>query len=266
MAATGSARPPAIILPAATILLLRDGAEGLEVFMVKRHHQIDFASGALVFPGGKLAAGDGDPDLRALTDGAETLDDQRLGLAACAIREAFEESGVLLARRDGETALLDAEGVARLQDFRKPLDKGELGLVPFLKQQRLRLAADALILFARWITPNMMPKRFDTWFFLAHAPVGQLALHDGREAVDSLWLTPAQAMAETGRWKIIFPTRMNLLKLARSAGADAAIAAARASSIVTVEPFVEQREGGPVLRIQPEAGYGDVAEPLSSIA
>jgi len=90
------AEPP-VPVPSATIMLLRDGDTGLEVFMVKRHHQIDFASGALVFPGGKLAAGDRDPALRALCDGAEALTDDELALRAGAIREAFEESGILLA-------------------------------------------------------------------------------------------------------------------------------------------------------------------------
>ncbi len=252
------------ILPAATIMMLRDGADGLEVFMVKRHHQIDFASGALVFPGGKLAPGDRDPGLRALTDGAEALDDQELSTAACAIREAFEESGLLLARREGR--MLSRAEVEALDSFRARLDKGELGLRDFLEAHGLRLAADALTPFARWITPMMMPKRFDTWFYVAPAPEGQLGRHDGRESVDSVWTTAAAAIAEQTRWKIIFPTRMNLQKLGEARSTADAIARASGSRIVPVEPWVETRDGGPVLRIPADAGYGDVAEPLSALS
>ncbi|MFT3808302.1 MAG: NUDIX domain-containing protein [Micropepsaceae bacterium] len=259
-----TAKPPARIIPAATILLVRDGADGVEAFMVKRHHQIDFASGALVFPGGKLAKGDSDLRLRALIDGADGFTDEELALAACAIREAFEESGILLARRAGGE-MLSAADVDALDPFRVPLNDELLDLADFLEGNRLRLAADRLVRFARWITPDMMPKRFDTWFFIAAAPEGQLGAHDGYESVDSVWVTPAQAIAEPERWTVIFPTRMNLLKLGQSATVVAALEAAAAKPVVTVTPWVEPREGGAVLRIQPDAGYGDPQEPLSNV-
>lgn len=252
-------------IPSATLLLLRDGAEGLEVFMVKRHHQIDFASGALVFPGGKLAKGDGDPDLRAHCDGAEDLDDTDLSVRACAIREGFEESGILLARPAGCPVMAGQETSSRLQDWRSRLDKGDAGLTQFAAEAGVRLACDALIPFARWITPTFMPKRFDTYFYLAAAPYGQLGSHDGREGVDSVWTTPARAIAEKDRWTVIFPTRMNLLKLAQSKTAAEAIAAAKAAPVVTVEPKVVQKDGKPVLTLPPEAGYGVVEEPLDSL-
>lgn len=260
-----TAKPPARIIPAATILMVRDGEAGVEVFMVKRHHQIDFASGALVFPGGKLAPGDSDPRLRALIDGAEAYSDDELALAACAIREAFEESGILLARRPGASDLLSGDEVKALDEFRVPLNAEKLALADFLEANTLRLAADRLVRFARWITPDMMPKRFDTWFFIASAPEGQLGAHDGYESVDSVWVTSDQAIAEPERWTVIFPTRMNLLKLGRSATAAAAIEEAARTPVVTVTPWVEPREGGAVLRIQPDAGYGDPHEPLSNL-
>lgn len=260
-----AARPPARIVPAATILLVRDGEAAVEVFMVKRHHQIDFASGALVFPGGKLAPGDNDPRLRALIDGAEAYNDEELALAACAIREAFEESGILLARRPGAGDLLSGAEVTALDAHRVPLNEEKLALADFLEANGIRLAADRLVRFARWVTPDMMPKRFDTWFFIAAAPEGQLGAHDGYESVDSVWVTPEQAIAEPDRWTVIFPTRMNLLKLGKSSSAAAAIATAAATPVVTVTPWVEPREGGAVLRIQPDAGYGDPQEPLSNV-
>jgi 8-oxo-dGTP pyrophosphatase MutT (NUDIX family) len=252
-------------IPSATLLLLRDGPLGLEVFMVKRHHQIDFASGALVFPGGKLAKGDGVPELRSHCDGEAALSDEDLALRACAIREGFEESGILLARPAGCPVLAGNETSSRLQDWRPRLDKGEAGLTEFAGAAGIRFACDALVPFARWITPTFMPKRFDTHFYLAAAPYGQLGSHDGREGVDSVWTTPERAIAEKDRWTVIFPTRMNLLKLAQSKTVAAAIEAAKSSQIVAVEPKVVQKDGKPVLTLPPEAGYGIIEEPMDSI-
>lgn len=233
--------------------------------MVKRHHQIDFASGALVFPGGKLAAGDTHSELRTACDGAEDLDVEGLALRACAIREGFEESGILLARPAGCPVLAGAETAGQLQEWRPRLDKGLVGLVEFAATAQLRFACDALVPFARWITPLFMPKRFDTHFYLAAAPFGQIGRHDGRESVDSVWTTPARALAETERWTIIFPTKMNLLKLGRSKTVAEAMAAAAANPVVTVEPMVVQKNGKQLLTLPPEAGYDVIEEPLERI-
>ena len=254
-------KPPAS-LPSSTLLLLRDGASGLEVFMVKRHHQIDFASGALVFPGGKVDPHDRDPRVRALCDGSAGIDDDRLSLAACAIREGFEESGILLARGPG--GLVDGARATALAPWREPLNASQKGLAEFLTTEHLRLAVDALVPFAHWITPSFMPKRFDTHFYLAAAPEGQLGRHDGSESVDSVWVNPNEAIGDK-RWTIIFPTRMNLIKLGRSKTVAEALATARATPVVTVEPVVEVIEGQQMLTIPEAAGYGKIAEPLTSI-
>jgi 8-oxo-dGTP pyrophosphatase MutT (NUDIX family) len=251
-------------LPSATILLLRDGERGLEVFMVKRHHQIDFASGALVFPGGKVDPHDRDPALHKHVDGAKNLDELHLSLTACAIREGFEESGILLARKTGTPDYIDAKAATALADWRPKLNASEVGLVEFLTKENLRLACDALIPFAHWITPAFMPKRFDTYFYVAATPAGQLGRHDGSESVDSVWVNPLEAI-EDKRWTIIFPTKMNLLKLGKSKTAEEAIARAKAEPVVTVEPKVEARAGGQVLTIPEEAGYGKIEEPMSSL-
>jgi len=260
-----TAPEPAPALPSATILLVRDAPAGLEVFMVVRHHEIDTASGASVFPGGKLAAGDADPALRARCDGADGLDDGDLALAVAAIRESFEECGVLLARREGEAGLLDAASVAALQVFRAPFETGALAMADFVAEHGLRLACDALVPFARWITPAVVPKRFDTHFYLTAAPADQAALHDGGETVDSIWIRPDAALREAnaGDRPIVFPTRLNLMLLAQAPSVAAALAAARARELVPVQPEIEDRAAGKAVCIPAAAGYPITEVPVA---
>jgi 8-oxo-dGTP pyrophosphatase MutT (NUDIX family) len=245
---TDAAAAPAAPRAAATILLLRDGPTGLEVFMVVRHHEIDFASGALVFPGGRMEATDVELAREAIsfTDG---IDEAARALRIAAIREAFEECGVLLARPKGDERIVPAE---RLSALDRSTPFAEL-----MVAEGLAPATGALVPFARWITPAFLPKRFDTHFFLALAPPGHALTHDGREAVDSIWIAPRAALAEQGgRFKLVFPTERNLWKLARHADAASALAAARATAVVTVVPERTEVDGGPGLRIPLEADYG----------
>jgi 8-oxo-dGTP pyrophosphatase MutT (NUDIX family) len=243
-------------VPSATILMLRDGADGLEVFMVVRHHQIDFASGALVFPGGKADAADFDPALDPYLDGAMDAADMK-AIQVASIREAFEECGVLLARSQGSDALISGERLAELEPYRDKLHKGELTILEFLEKEQLRLACDTLVHFAHWVTPEMMPKRFDTHFFLAAAPADHLAVHDGHESVDSVWIRPADAIADAadGKRTVIFPTLRNVEKLGTSATVAEAMAAAAASEPVMVLPWMDKRNDGTYLCIPVEAGY-----------
>ena len=249
-------KEPAIPVPSATIMMLRDSADGLEVFMVVRHHQIDFASGALVFPGGKADPADFDPDLNDYLDGAMADPDMK-AVQVASIREAFEECGVLLARPAGSEALISGERLAELEPFRDRLHKNELTILEFLQQQNLHLACDALVHYAHWVTPPMLPKRFDTHFFLAAAPADHLAIHDGHESVDSVWITPAEALADAaeGRRTVIFPTLRNIEKLGQQISTDAALAAAQGTTPVKVLPWTEKRDDGTYLCIPPEAGY-----------
>jgi len=250
-----TAKPTAPAVPAATILLIRDAAKGLEVFMVKRHHQIDFATGALVFPGGKASKSDFDSELGTYMDGVAAWSAEMRALAAAAIREAFEEAGILLARDGRSGEFVDEARLARLEAYRQPLEKGEIGLRDLVEKENLRLACDHLVHFAHWITPKMMPKRFDTHFFIALAPHGHAGRHDGRESVDSVWIAPDEAIADRKRWNIIFPTKLNLMKLAQSKSVDEALKAARDTPPLTVEPWVEDRPEGAILRIREDAGY-----------
>ncbi len=243
-------------VPAATIMMLRDTAEGLEVFMVVRHHQIDFASGALVFPGGKADPQDFDAGLLPHLDGAHTDPDMR-AIQVSAIREAFEECGILLARPEGETNLVDAARLAELEPYRTTLHAGDVSILEFLSREKLRLVCSELVHFAHWVTPAMMPKRFDTHFFLAAAPPDHLAVHDGHESVDSVWIRPADVLEQAARGErtVIFPTLRNVEKLAHFDTVSAALSAAAASEVVRVEPWTEQRDDGTYLCIPPEAGY-----------
>ena len=247
---------PAPARLASTIMLVRDGAQGMEVFMVVRHHQIDFASGALVFPGGSLDADDhaiaADP---ALYRDAPGLDAATRAVRVAAVRETHEECGVLLARARGSQNLVNHEVCDAVAS---KLSAGA-SFRQAVAESGLELALDMLTPFAHWITPTFMPKRFDTYFFVVAAPVDQLAQHDGSESVDSTWINAAQALkdAEAGKYTIIFPTRLNLALLAKQNDVAAAIAAARARKIVTVEPIPAKLEGGGrALKIPVEAGYG----------
>lgn len=249
------------VRPASTMLLLRDGKDGMEVFMVVRHHQIDFASGALVFPGGSLDADDqvltSKPDLYFHPD---KLDALALAFRIGALRETFEECGILLARPKGSKALVSAAQAQQVEDkHRAALCDGKIKFSDILAGESLVLALDTLVPFAHWITPVGMPKRFDTQFYIARAPEDQLGAHDGHESVDSVWVTPQQALADTktGRFKLVFATERNLLKLGENRTVDTALNAARTGKLVTVTPEIIPGEGKKrQLRIPLEAGYG----------
>jgi 8-oxo-dGTP pyrophosphatase MutT (NUDIX family) len=188
-------------------------------------------------------------------DGVADWSSEMRALAAAAIREAFEEAGILLARDAKTGEFVDGTRLARLDAHRQPLEKGEMTLRDLVEKEHLRLACDHLVHFAHWITPTMMPKRFDTHFFIALAPHGHAGHHDGRESVDSVWIGPDEAIADRKRWNIIFPTKLNLMKLAQSKSVDTALEAARAAPPLTVEPWVEQGADGAILKIREDAGY-----------
>ncbi|MFO1114329.1 MAG: NUDIX hydrolase [Beijerinckiaceae bacterium] len=247
---------PAKPRPASTVLLVRDGADGMEVFMVVRHHQIDFASGALVFPGGSLDADDfviaADSSRHS---GAGDLDEQARAFRIGALRETFEECGVLLARPRGSQALVDG---ARVNAISKKAEGRKFS--DLMAEEDLVLALDLLTPYAHWITPTALPKRFDTHFFIAAAPADQLALHDGSESVDSVWINPARGLAEakTGKYTMVFATRVNVEMLGRQNDVASAIEAARVRKIVTVQPDAQKNPDGKgfILKIPLEAGYG----------
>ena len=246
--------------PASTVLLLRDGAAGLEVFMVVRHREIEFAGGALVFPGGRVEE----------ADGALAGDDPLGAFRIAGIRETFEECGVLLARPRGEAGMVRAERLLAVADrHHAALLRNERSLPEVLAAEGLEPATDAMAHWAHWVTPASRSKRFDTHFFLAAAPTDQLAVHDGLESVDSIWIAPAQAVAEAdaGQRRLVFATRKNLEKLGRHATVADAMAAARAAKVVRVQPEMVRAGEGWRLCIPAEADYGgDTFEVLDAPA
>lgn len=254
----------------ATVLLLRD-KPNLQVLMVKRHYQIDFAAGALVFPGGKANDEDSDPAWCELTDGDYQGAEQAARISA--VREAFEEAGIILARaKDSRGAGGDLVGrdiAERLDPMRGPVDRREESFLELIRKHDLVLALDTLVHFGHWITPTMMPKRFDTHFYLAPTPPYQVAEQDGRETTEAVWLGGQEAldMEKAGDATIIFPTRMNLGKLAEVSTVAEALSRFGSEPVVTVLPEIgKDDEGNPVLHIPAEAGYTQVTEPLERVA
>ncbi|HQS19396.1 NUDIX hydrolase [Reyranella sp.] len=256
--------------PATTVLLLRpsqpgDAASPLEVFMVVRHHQIDSFSGALVFPGGKLEEADGAPSLRARCGGADKIDDAELKFRVAGVREAFEECGVLLARKRGQRALIGAADLKGIEErWRAKLAKDEASIVDMVEAEDLEIATELMTPYAHWITPTFVPKRFDTWFFLAEAPEDQIALHDGSESTDSVWIGPQEAIEEgkAGKRTLVHATTKNLELLAEGKTVTGAIAAAGARKIVTVQPWVEEKDGKKFLHIPEGAGYRNLVREM----
>lgn len=232
--------------PAATVLLLREGAEGPEVFMVLRHDAIAFAGGALVFPGGRMDAGD------AALAARQGLSDRPGALRFCALRETFEEAAILLTR---ETPGVTLEARAALQ---RRLNAGALDFAALLDGLALTPAPERLVHFAHWITPPTRPKRFDTHFYLAEAPADQEAAHDGGEAVDNVWIRPRRALeeADAGLRKLVVATRLNLMRLARFGSVAEILAHAAATPVVTIEPQSVQVPEGRLMSLPLAAGYG----------
>ena len=261
--------------PAATVILLRDASPSPEVLLIERHAKSDFLPDLYVFPGGRV-----EPEDRTLgdrlhgargPDGAEAFarvkqfdaDSMRTFYVA-AIRETFEEAGILLARREGEEGLLDASATEAMAEHRLTVQSGELSFGDLVRRERLELAADRLAVHAHWITPEMVPRRFDTLFFTALTPPGQRARHDGVEATDHVWIRPEDALEqmEAGHRQIIFPTAQNLQTLCGFADAAAALESSLRRPVIPVLPRLTERDGRRVLAIPPEAGYAVTEQPL----
>ena len=190
-------------LPAATVTLVRDAPHGLEVLMLQRSMALKFMPGAYVFPGGALDPGDDAPELHALCVGRDDSSaSSALGLARgglaywiAAIREAFEEAGILLAYdASGRYVSLNGAAADRFRPHREALERNHGAFAALARSEGLRLATDRLLYFGHWITPVTVPRRYDTRFFLAVAPEGQEAQHDNHETTAHAWMRPQEAL------------------------------------------------------------------------
>jgi 8-oxo-dGTP pyrophosphatase MutT (NUDIX family) len=253
-------------------MLVRDGAAGLEVFMVRRNLNADFVGGAYVFPGGTVDPDDRDPDMTAWcgdatdADASTRLGVETGGLAAwiTAVRECFEETGVLLARHaSGEPLRIDEPGAAeRFAEHRAAVTRGERSLADVCRTERLQLALDRIVYFAHWITPELSPRRYDTRFFVAEAPEGQQMAHAPGELIGQAWVRPADALDRhrRGDFDLILPTIRNLEAIGRYDRADDLLeAAARLTAIPTMMPRLVPDDDGFRLVLPGEHGDEVVA-------
>ncbi|MDP1566576.1 MAG: NUDIX hydrolase [Polaromonas sp.] len=236
--------------PAATVVLLRDAPAGLEVFLMKRHGLSDVLGGAYVFPGGKVDAADAELDMAAHADQPVSALHAGLGetdisettaaaLYVAALREAFEESGVLFAQ--GNTPAQPAAQAAAL------LREGH-GFNAVLAQMGLRLQTGAILPWSRWITPvrpSVMNKRFDTRFFVAAVPGGQVARHDDFETTASIWLSPREALLQywAGQIELAPPQIMSLAHLAHHGSVASVLEQARGRCPPLIQPESFDQEG-----------------------
>ena len=197
--------------------------------------------------------------------GADKIADGELKFRIAGVREAFEECGVLLARKRGQRAVIAAADLKAIEEkWRAKLAKDEASIVDLVEAEDLEIATDLMTPFAHWITPTFAPRRFDTWFFLAEAPEDQIALHDGSESVDSVWIgaQPAIDEATAGRRTLVHATLKNLELLAEGKTVTGAISAACDRKIVTVQPWLESRDGKRFLHLPPDAGYRNLVREI----
>jgi len=223
---------PIFAKPAATVMLLRDGRSGIEVFMLRRTKSAAFAGGMYVFPGGKVdeADGQGDP-----------------GYVIAAIRECFEEAGVLLATNEDGDMIADGHPALAL---RYAVHDGDVDLLTLCAEHRLRPAIDHLAWVSHWITPvEESPRRFDTRFFIAVAPPGQTSRHDDTETIASTWIRPTDALQrETEGTLVMMPPTIKSLEYlaAHHEAADVMAAARRLGRPEPILPKLRRNAGGKI--------------------
>lgn len=233
--------------------------------MLERHAKSEFLPDLYVFPGGRVDPGDreladrvaGVSEVEAI-ERAHTVDASlALGFFVAAIRETFEEAGVLLARRRGEAELVSGDLVAALGRHRLDIQSGELAFRQIVESEDLELAADRLAIHGQWITPEVVPRRFDTLFFSAAAPTDHIAAHDGVESTDSVWIRPEDALAQARRKErqMIFPTLANLQTISGFNDVDAVIQNSRARKVVPVLPSIAVDGEKRRMVIPDDAGY-----------
>jgi 8-oxo-dGTP pyrophosphatase MutT (NUDIX family) len=276
---------------AATVMLVRDavddgGSPGIEVCMLRRNLASEFVAGAYVFPGGSVDPEDSSLEAMALCDGRNDVEASVIlgvesgGLAfwVAALRECFEEAGVLVARhrtdgdgdgrgRSGLLQNLDDDDAARLAGYRHELNAGRMGIVEVCRREGLFLAVDAVHYVSHWITPEVAPRRYDTRFFVTPAPPGQDVRHDDAETIASLWIQPSDALARfvAGEIEMLPPTISNFRALADFTTSEEVMAWARTvTTVPTVLPIVEFADGDVAIFRPGDTGYEEAAARAAS--
>jgi glyoxylase-like metal-dependent hydrolase (beta-lactamase superfamily II)/8-oxo-dGTP pyrophosphatase MutT (NUDIX family) len=259
--------------PAATLILVRDTSAGMEVFMMRRSQAAEFVGGAHVFPGGGVDASDSSAELAAHCEGLDDAEASRIlgmergGLAywAAAMRECFEEAGLLLAHDErGEYADLNhPQGVEVYAQWRESIRAGRATLADLCREHDLRLAAGRLAYYSHWITQPGRPRRYDTRFFVALAPGAQTASHDNSETIDHLWIQPAAALERhrRGDMHLVFPTIKTLESIAQFPTAEALMAYARSPrKMPPMAPRAASTREGPKLLVPGDYAYAEVGQ------
>jgi 8-oxo-dGTP pyrophosphatase MutT (NUDIX family) len=252
---------PAKPRDAATVMLLRSRPAGLEVYMLRRKATMAFAPGAYVFPGGSVDTRDADeqvawtgPDAAEWGRIFDAPPSLARALVCAAVRETFEESGVLLAGASADSVVADTTSDEWEADRHALLDRS-VSLAELLGRRGLVLRADLLRPWSRWITPVVEPRRYDTRFFAAALPAGQRTRDVGGEASEVAWVRPAEALQSGERREISLfpPTAVTLSELAESGSVDTALAGPR--HVAPIIPEVQLREGAVWLTVPGLVGY-----------
>lgn len=250
---------------ASAIMLLRDttSGQGIEVFMVRRVIQSDFMPDVYVFPGGSVSNGDRAAELTKsiCKPVASSISDPEgrtalgTGTRAAAIRELYEEAGVLLAYRAEKMLAISDQDVAYFNTYREAFQHRQGSLVEMAHAEHLTLATDLLDYFAHWITPEGMPKRFDTHFFLTTAPAEQQAAYDHLETSEGIWISPAEALArfERKEFPLVFATIYQLHELAAFGSVKEALETVATQQVPTHLPKLIQENGKTRVFLQGDA-------------
>lgn len=247
-------RAPVEPKPASTVLLLRDGDGGIEVYLLRRHAGMAFAAGMYAFPGGRVDPRDYDAEVGwAGPTAAEWAtrmgcpEPEARALVCAAVRETFEESGVLLAGGDDDSVVGDTRGDDWESDRAALVDRS-LPFTEFVARRRLVLRTDLLAYWAHWITPEFEPRRYDTRFFVARMPEGQLTRDVSGEADRAHWMSTADAVSgiEDATMAMLPPTSVTIKQVASHSRVADILAAAASRAVVTVRPGVALLDGQPV--------------------